>query len=127
MQESTARQLRPEVVDPIIQPQTPPQKAPDVQAAPRPSRRFSPFERVLSAICGLAACATCLLFLNAQTQLDTNNRTYQDVQAQIATQNQSVADLKQSVGELSNSSRLSAYAKAHGLTVIEANIKRVNK
>ena len=127
MQESTARQLDPVVVEPLQQPQTTPKQAPQVQAAPSPSKRFSPFERVLSGICGLAACALCLLFLNARTQLDANTRTYQDVQTKIATQNQSVTDLKQSVGELSNSSRLSSYAKAHGLTVIEANIKRVNK
>ncbi|MFD1483718.1 cell division protein FtsL [Lacticaseibacillus baoqingensis] len=127
MLDNTARQLQ----DPMP---AAPQSAPELQKKPQAPAKpavnpkaFSPFERVLSAVCGIAAVGVCLLYLSGQTQLANTNRTYQDVQAQIATQNQSVTDLKQTIGELSNSNRLSNYAKAHGLTVIEGNIKRVTK
>lgn len=124
MLDNTARQLAaPAPQAPA--PQAAPPQAPEVVAVPK--TRFAPFERVLAALCGLAACVLCLLYLNTQNQLANANRTYQDVQAKIATQDQSVTDLKQTIGELSNSNRLSSFAKAHGLTVIEKNIKRVNK
>jgi cell division protein FtsL len=127
MLDNTARQLQ-EPVPAAPQPAPKPQAAP--QTAPQPAvnpRTFSPFERVLSALCGVVAVGVCLLYLGGLTHLANTDRTYQDVQARIATQNQSVTDLKQTIGELSNSNRLSNYAKAHGLTVIEGNIKRVTK
>lgn len=127
MQDNTARQLVAPAPNEAPSPQAVPHQAPKVVAVPKPKPRFAPFERVLAALCGMAACVLCLLYLNTQNQLANANRTYQDVQAKIATQDQSVTDLKQTIGELSNSNRLSSFAKAHGLTVIEKNIKRVNK
>lgn len=125
MLDNTARQLAPQAV-----PKTPPAPAQAPHQAPKvkpQAASFSPFERVLVCACGLLALVMCLFYLGGQNQLANSNRTYQDVQTKIATQSQHVTDLKQTIGELSNSSRLNNFAKAHGLTVIEGNIKRVNK
>ncbi|WP_246287348.1 cell division protein FtsL [Lacticaseibacillus absianus] len=125
MNDNTARQLD------LAQPEVAPTPAPTPQAQPTPAaapkRRiaFSPLERLLVLACGLAVVAFALFYLMGQLQLAGINREYQDVARATATQNQAVADAKQTVGELSNSSRLNNFAKAHGFTVIEGNIKRV--
>ncbi len=125
MLDNTARQLAPQPTPAIPKaPAQAPQSVPEVKPQ---ATSFSPFERVLVCACGLLVAVMCLLYLGGQNQLANSNRTYQDVQTKIATQSQSVTDLKQTIGELSNSNRLSNFAKAHGLTVIEGNIKRVNK
>jgi cell division protein FtsL len=125
MMENTARQFT-EYAEPIPAPKPHVEPVPVPVAAPR-HIAFSPLERLLSVCCGLAAVAMSLLFLTAQDTLASANRQYQDLQTQIVAENSHVDDYKQTIGELTNSARLSTFAKAHGLTVIEGNIKRVNQ
>ena len=61
-----------------------------------------------------------------QNRLSNTQRQYEDLQAQIMKQSQATANLKQEIGELSNSERLDAFAKAHGFKVINGNIRRVD-
>ncbi|KRK16571.1 hypothetical protein FC13_GL000387 [Lacticaseibacillus casei DSM 20011 = JCM 1134 = ATCC 393] len=61
-----------------------------------------------------------------QNRLSNTQRQYEDLQTQIAKQSQTTANLKQEIGELSNSERLDAFAKAHDFKVINGNIKRVD-
>ncbi|WP_225047378.1 cell division protein FtsL [Lacticaseibacillus kribbianus] len=127
MQDSTARQL--DYAQPAIQPQprptVVPTPTPTAQPAPKKRLALSPLERLLTCLCGLAVMVFALGYLTTTMQLAGLNRTYQTVQRETTTQQQGVADAKQTVGELSNSSRLENFAKAHGFTVIEGNIKRV--
>ncbi|WP_461213501.1 cell division protein FtsL [Lacticaseibacillus sp. GG6-2] len=125
MLDNTARQLAPQPTP--TTPTAPVQTPQHIPEAKPQATSFSPFEKLLVCACGILATVMCLFYLGGQNQLANSNRTYQDVQAKIATQNQNVTDLKQTIGELSNSNRLNNFAKAHGLTVIEGNIKRVNK
>ncbi|MFD1432533.1 cell division protein FtsL [Lacticaseibacillus yichunensis] len=127
MLDNTARQLdaaEPLRTAPVVAPT--PTAAPAPAAAPAPKHiAFAPLERLLTVLCGLAVVAFCLMYLGTQNSLAATNRTYQDLQSQISSQNQQIDDYKQTVGELSNSDRLANFAKAHGLTVINGNIKRV--
>lgn len=126
MMDNAARQMMPEETAPQLAPTPKAQPTPVSVPAALPQRiAWSPLERLLSVACGLAVVAFCLLFLTAQNTLANTNRHYQDLQAQIATQNSHVDDYKQTIGELTNSDRLSNFAKAHGFAVIEGNIKRV--
>lgn len=124
MMDNTARQLAPAIESP--KPHLAPTPTPTPASAPK-RIAWSPLERALCVCCGLAVVALSLLFLTAQDALASSSRQYQDLQTQIATENSHVDDYKQTIGELTNSARLSTFAKAHGLTVIEGNIKRVNK
>lgn len=126
MQDNTARQIEygPLEAEPERQANQAPQARP--VALPR-HVAFSPVEKLLCTLCGVAVVAFSLLFVSTQNTLANVNRSYQDIQSEITTQNQHIDDYKQNIGELTNSDRLNNFAKAHGYTVIEGNIKRVNK
>ncbi|WP_125703103.1 cell division protein FtsL [Lacticaseibacillus daqingensis] len=125
MNDNTARDLY--AAQPAVQPSPQPTPAPQPQPSAAPARRlaFSPLERVMMVLCGLAVVGVAVVYLTGQFQLAGISRTYQDVQRQTTVAKQAVSDAKQTVGELSNASRLNNYAKAHDFTVIEGNIKRV--
>ncbi|MCG4282048.1 cell division protein FtsL [Lacticaseibacillus saniviri] len=128
MLDNTARQLQPEEEALVQQPE--PQPKPQVTAAPAAAPLavpFSAFEKGLALLAGVLAVAVSIFCLFSQNQLANTQRQYEDVQSAITTQTQKINNYKQSIGELSNSERLSAFAKEHGLTVVEGNIKRVSK
>ena len=119
MLESTARPL-------VQQPETPPIHKPVTTPAPNTHIAFSGFEGTLMFVCGVSATVVCVVCLFMQNRLSNTQRQYEDLQTQIAKQSQTTANLKQEIGELSNSERLDAFAKAHGFKVINGNIKRVD-
>ena len=108
------------------QPETPPIHKPVTTPAPNTHIAFSGFERTLMFACGVLATVVCVVCLFMQNRLSNTQRQYEDLQTQIAKQSQTTANLKQEIGELSNSERLDAFAKAHGFKVINGNIKRVD-
>ncbi|WP_262316761.1 cell division protein FtsL [Lacticaseibacillus parakribbianus] len=129
MQDNTARQL--DYAQPAFRPAPKPAAVPTPAPAPKPQAKprrhlaLSPLERLLTCVCGVAVVIFAMGYLATQMQLAGLNRSFQTVQRETTVQQQGVADAKQTVGELSNSSRLENFAKAHGFTVIEGNIKRV--
>ncbi len=128
MLDNTARQL--DMMQPEPTPAAP-KAAPTPQQAPQAAPKhvpFSPLERLATLALGLIMVGFCLFYLTGQMTLANMDRSYQQVQRNITTSKHDIADAKQNIGELSNSNRLTSYAKAHGFTVIEGNIKRaVNK
>jgi|GEM_PF-635777 len=126
MLDNTARQLDPE---PMIQPEQPqpaitPQAIPVAQPQAVP---FTAFERGLAFMAGALIVVMSLWCLFTRTNLAATQRSYEDVQSQIADQTTKVNNYKQAIGELSTSERLSAFAKDHGLTTANGTIKRVTK
>ncbi|WP_127848883.1 cell division protein FtsL [Lacticaseibacillus hulanensis] len=130
MVDNTARALDPQTT---LQPQQNPKQAPKKQAAPsvqvQPQKHvaFSPVERLLVCAIGVAVTAIAILCLFAQFGLSGARRTLQDTQEKISQTSTQIDTYQQSVSELSDSARLTAFAKAHGLTVIEGSIKRAVK
>ncbi len=127
MVDNTARVLNPQPVQPET-PQTTTQVSPRIQSAPKTKHvAYSPIERVLIGAIALAVTALAILCLFAQFGLSGAQRTLQDTQTKISQASTQIDTYQQSVSELTDSSRLTAFAKAHGLTVIEGSIKRAVK
>ncbi|KRM87925.1 cell division protein FtsL [Lacticaseibacillus thailandensis] len=111
-------------------PQLQPKPRPRVQPQPvaRPQRvPFSMVERALTACIAVAAVGFALLILSTQFSVAATTRTYQNLQNKIASATDRVTNYQQSVGELTASGRLAAFAQQHGLTVNDSNIKQVTK
>ena len=119
MLESTARPL-------VQQPAPKPVHKSAPAPAPHTHIAFSGFEKTMMFACGVLATVVCVVCLFMQNRLSNTQRQYEDLQAQILKQSQATANLKQEIGELSNSERLDAFAKAHGFKVINGNIRRVD-
>lgn len=121
--DAAAPQLRP-----TPQPQTRPVPSARPKTVAQPQRvPFSMVERVLTACIGLATVGIALLILSTQFGLASATRTYQNLQTKITSASDRVTNYQQSVGELTASSRLAAFAQQHGLTVNDGNIKQVTK
>lgn len=124
--DNTARML-----DPQTQPQQAPKKqqktAPVVQPQPSKHVAFSPLERVLVCTIAIAVTTIAILCLFAQFGLSGARRTYQNTQTKISQTATQIDTYQQSVSELTASSRLTAFVKAHGLTVVNGSIKQAVK
>lgn len=125
MADNTARQIAIEVA-PQQNPAYTPQSNPKTAAQPQ-VKTLSKFDKMimLTIAVSLFALAVGLLttkvaLINAQRQLQN---TTNDIVQGTAKRN----NLKQSVGELTSSDRLNAFAQEHGLTLKESNIRNVSK
>lgn len=108
--------------------------APTPQAAPQSAPAAVPrrvplngWERLLVAaivgVCGFFM----LTIVSVQVSVTTTQRQYQNVTATVNDKKSQNNDLQQEIGELTSSERLNAFAKAHGLTLIEGNIRNISK
>lgn len=129
MVDNTARDYANSSAEPDPAPRPKAQPKPKVQAAPLHKQRvrFSPFERLMSAAIGLLAAGMAAMCVCAQLNVATTQRMYQKTQVQIAQVNKGIANFEQSVSELTDSQRLSSFAQAHGLTVVEGSVKQAVK
>ena len=87
----------------------------------------SPVEKL--CICSLtiitvAIAVACVMVQSTITQTMRENQMTQIKTTQV---NHGITNLEQAVSELSDSQRLSAFAKAHGLTVVEGSVKQAVK
>lgn len=125
MVDNTARNLDPEPLQQSA-PIGAPKKQSQPQIAPVPSKHvaFSPMERLLVCAIGIAVTVIAILSLFAQFGLSGARRTIQNTQAEASRTATQIDTYQQSVSELSDSARLTAFAKAHGLKVIEGSIKK---
>lgn len=129
MVDNTARALDPQTLQPAAPKQPQKKVAPKVQVQAKPSKHvaFSPLERVLVCTIGIAVAAIAIMCLFAQFGLSGAQRTLQNTETKIAATTARIDTYQQSVSELSDSARLTAFAKAHGLTVIDGSIKQAVK
>lgn len=86
---------------------------------------FSMFEKVLISFVTVLAVALSIVLLNQQVALTNNEHTLQDIQNKIVTLSNANIDAKQTIGELTKSSRLSSIAKKDHLTFHENKIRTV--
>lgn len=110
---------------------------PAPKQAPRPQQRpavvhkvhikFSPLEKLLMMTVGLVALGFAIATVFAQVGVIQTQHTYHDTQVRITKVNKGIANFEQAVSELTDSERLSAFAKAHGLTVVEGSVKQAVK
>lgn len=111
---------RKEVPTPHQQPQAQPQAIP--KRVP-----LSGLERVLittiAAVCGFFM----ITLVSTQVGLTTTQRQYQNLTTTINNKKSQNNDLQQEISELTSSQRLNEFAKAHGLTLIEGNIRNIGK
>ncbi|WP_155285925.1 cell division protein FtsL [Lacticaseibacillus zhaodongensis] len=129
MVDNTARVYANPDSEPGQTPQPNSQPRPQVQTAPlhKTRVRFSAFERVMTVTLGLLAAGMAGACVSAQVNVATTQRTYQKEQGQIEQVNKGIANFEQAVSELTDSERLSSFAKAHGLTVVEGSVKQAVK
>jgi cell division protein FtsL len=110
-------------------PASKPQAKPQPQAVPvhKTRVRFSPLEKLLSCTIGLVVLGFAVATVFAQVGVIQTQHSFHDTQVRITKVNTGIANFQQAVSELTDSSRLNAFAKAHGLTVIEGSVKQAVK
>ncbi|MCI2171304.1 cell division protein FtsL [Schleiferilactobacillus perolens] len=97
-------------------------------AQPVPGRvPLNGLERVLIAAIALISGICMLTIVSMQVGLTTTQRQYQNVTATVADKRSQNNDLQQEIGELTSSQRLNEFAKSHGLTLIEGNIRNIGR
>lgn len=100
---------------------------PKVTATPRQRVHISPFEKVCAGVLAFAVCGMVVATLGIQASIVQTTRDFQSTQVKTSKENQKIANLEQAVSELTDSERLSAFAKAHGMTVAEDSVKQAVK
>lgn len=123
MMDNAARVIQTEI--PASKPQT--QSHPKAAPVHKTRVRFSPLEKLLSCTIGLVVLGFAVATVFAQVSVIQTEHSFHDTQVHITKVNTGIANFQQAVSELTDSSRLSAFAKAHGLTVIEGSVKQAVK
>ncbi|WDF81676.1 cell division protein FtsL [Lacticaseibacillus pabuli] len=99
------------------------------QAVPVHNTRVhvSPFEKLCICSLTIVTMAIAVACVMVQSRITQTTRAYQMTQIKTSQVNHGITNLEQAVSELSDSQRLSAFAKAHGLTVVEGSVKQAVK
>lgn len=124
MMDNTARVLT-QTPEQLEQPAATPRATPKTQTHTRV--HVSAFEKLCYFGLAVVACAVAVLTLNLQTSIADMNRTTQSLSHSTVVETRKIDNLEQAVSELTSADRLSAFAKAHGLTISEDSVKQAVK
>ncbi|GKQ42853.1 cell division protein FtsL [Companilactobacillus sp. RD055328] len=88
---------------------------------------ISRVEGLLLASLGLVTMALMIALVSVKVSITVSQQQLQKVNTSVDTITSKNVDLRQEVGELTSSQRLTEYAQAHGMTLSDNNVRNVTK
>ena len=86
---------------------------------------LSVFEKSLMVGIGIIAMVMMTILVSSKVQMTSSQAQLQNVSQSVSKVSENNNDLKQEVGELSNSKRLLNYAGKHGMKMNDNNVRNV--
>lgn len=88
---------------------------------------FSAKEKILVGILAVVTLFMMLFLISEKVSITVSQQRLQKVNTSVELITSKNVDLRQEIGELTSSARLTEYAHKHGMTLSDKNVRNVSK